>query len=196
MYSDEPQNAHPAGWPAAILTMDPASTGPTGLAVRDTRHLFTPVRKIPRTPAWHYSGSVWEPSMHDELGEVLHRIVPRGGHVLFAATSTAFQGVAMHLGRAIGCIEGLLHSLNVLPASLVPITDVEWRHRIFTITERKDIADLEKKARRGAWKALAVGKVKSRYQIDTDDNGAEAILLNDYVVGHRPDLYIPGAERP
>ncbi len=176
----------------AVLTLDPASVSNSGLCLRTLKgEILTPVLKQPRVPVWYKSDWVWNSVMHDELGYELGKLVPRGGRVVFAATGTAFNGVAMDLGRAIGCIEGLLHDLNVFPDSrVVKIADNAWRAAIFPSAERAWIKTLPSPKRRQAWKDLAIAHVRNKYRLDDiDDNSAEATLLNDYIILHRSDLY-------
>lgn len=187
----------------AIVTLDPAAVSNSGLCVRPTKNVLTPTVGYVRTPEWHASDSVWNTQMHDSLALVLARHVPRGGRVTFAATSTAFQGTAMHLGRAIGCIEGILHDLNIFPEGRVePVLDQTWRRTVFPpadwarikLIEGRNPADTARQ-RREAWKQLAIDTVKRRYEAEVDDNAAEAILLNDHIVLWREDLWKAGAVR-
>lgn len=194
MYSDEPEREWKQGWAHAILTMDPASVSDSGLCLRDTRKLFTPTFEV-RTPKWFWHGNVWNTAMHDELGYILSRLVPRGGRVVFAANSTAFQGVAFKLGRAVGCIEGLLHDLNVLHGQVVPVQDVSWRAAMYTDREKRALSTLPRAKRRDALKAQAVESVRRMHRIDTTHDVAEAILLGNYIVSRRPELYNPNATR-
>jgi hypothetical protein len=130
--------------------------------------------------------------MHDDLGRVLSLTVPRGGRVCYAATATAFKGAAWDLGRAVGCIEGLLHDLNVYPDDerVVEVNDSTWRSKIFTKKERETVAALATPVlRRAAWKQLAVDTVARKYRVEVDDNAAEAILLNDYIAIYREATY-------
>jgi hypothetical protein len=181
----------------AIVTIDPASVSNSGLCVRPTLNIITDTFGYVRTPEWYSSDNVWNTFMHDELGRVLAKLVPRGGRVAFATTSTAFQGTALHIGRAIGCIEGLLHDLNVLPTLVEEIHDITWRHTMFPYSDFKRIKAIESsKGRRTAWKELAIETVKRRYRIECDDNAAEAILLNDHVTLWREDLWkVDGVRR-
>lgn len=186
-----------------IITMDPASVSNSGLCVRPVNNVLTPNAGYARKPEWWTSDSVWNTQMHDELARVIAKWVPRGGRVAFATTSTSYQGTALSIGRAIGCIEGLLHDLNVFVDTRVePVQDQTWRRGVFQPQEWKVIADMQghspdntSKLRRAAWKQLAIDTVARRYMEAVDDNAAEAILLNDYVVLWRPDLWKAGAER-
>jgi hypothetical protein len=186
-----------------ILTMDPAAVSPSGLCIRPTVNALTEIPGRLRTPEWYSSGNVWNTQMHDELARTLAKWVPRGGHVAFASTTTAFQGTALSIGRAIGCIEGILHDLNVFPDPKVePVHDVTWRRTMFAPEEWATIHAMKginisttARMRRAAWKQLAVDTVKRKYGIECDDNAAEAILLNNYIVMWREDLWKAGATR-
>ncbi len=182
-----------------IITLDPAAVSNGGLCIRPTYNAITEDRGYARTPEWFVSDSVWNTQMHDDLARVLARFVPRGGRVAFASTTTAFQGTALSIGRAIGCVEGLLHDLNVFPdPHMEPVHDQVWRRTMFPKSEWDKIKLITgandaqgKKLRREAWKKLAIDTVQRRYKMigDIDDNAAEAILLNDHVVLWRQDLW-------
>ena len=181
-----------------IITMDPASTSNSGICVRPTTGVITPKFEYVRSPEWYVTDVVWNTQMHDDLARVIAKWVPRGGHVVFASTSTAFQGTALAIGRAIGCIEGMLHDLNVYHSwqRVEAVQDITWRRTMYPYRAWKKIKAIEgQKERRAAWKQIAVDTVLRRYEITTDDNAAEAILLNDHVVLWREDLWKPGGVR-
>lgn len=182
----------------AIITMDPAAVSNSGICLRPVHGLITPTKHRVKSPEYWVSDSVWNTQMHDDLARMIAKWVPRGGRVVFASTSTAFQGTAMSIGRAIGCIEGMLHDLNVFDvhSKVEAIQDVTWRKTMFGPKDWARIKGIEdSKQRRVEWKKLAVETVLRRYTIDCDDNAAEAILLNDHVALWREDMWKAGGER-
>lgn len=179
----------------AIVTLDPASAAKCGIAIRRCDNLLSPDRKRVRSPSWFYSGSVWNTVMHDDFAFELGKMVPRGGRVLFVASCTAYYGAGYDIGRATGCIEGLLHDLNIMGDDRVrDVTDQEWRKAMYSDKAKAAIKATGKggsKERRDAFKAHAISEVKRLHRIDCDDNAAEAILMNDFVVLHRGYWYAP-----
>ncbi len=174
---------------AAVITLDPAATANCGLCVRGGTYIGKKDKVV--SPNWYTTSSVWNPVMHDELTRELAKLVPRGGRVTMAATATAFHGVALDIGRAIGCIEGIMHDMNLFDTGdkAVQIQDNSWRAKMYSWDDRKRIGAVKsQQQRRKLWKELAVATVYAKYKIETDDNAAEAILLNDYVVLFRDDL--------
>lgn len=159
---------------AAVLVIDPAAVAPCGIACRLTAGLSRDTQRGRlRVPEFTYEGSVWSTQMHDDLGEFLYRGVERGAKVLVVAENSAFNGTARHLGRAIGCIEGLLHDLNLAdPSETKYVAPAHWR---------KTELPLVKNPGRDGWKQASIDAVASLYGLDCGDNMAEAILMCDHV---------------
>ena len=163
---------------AAIITLDPAAVGSCGIALRLTAGLDRKTQRGKlRAPDWMYEGNVFNTRMHDELAVFLAEKVGREQRVLLAVEDAVFgpRTVARHLGRAIGCIEGLLCDLN-----LAEPDDTKY---IFPGHYRKVTLPAEPKpANREEWKQAAIDTVATLYGLTCGDNQAEAILMNDYTI--------------
>jgi hypothetical protein len=123
--------------------------------------------------------------MHDELTDWLYRSIPPNGKVLLVTEGTAYGNkVARSLGRAIGCIEGLLLSINVwAPGETQYVTAGTWRQ----------VLELETKPEgRDAQKAAAVAYVADRYGMKCGPDLAEATAICDWVIRSRPSWWGPG----
>lgn len=171
---------------AAVLSLDPAAVADCGLALRFTAGLDgkTPRGKL-RAPEWVYEGSVFEPRMHDELAVLLSERVPQGGRVLLTTEDAMFgaRSTARHLGRAIGCVEGLLADLNVSsPSETKYIFPGHWRRVSLPLEPTPSGRD--------EWKQAAIDAVASLYGMTCRDNQAEAVLMSDYVFVARQDWWM------
>ncbi len=176
----------------AILTVDPAGTSDTGLALRSTDRAINAQTKRARLPEWYWSGNVWTSDVQDQLAVELYRVCPAGGdEVLFVTCATMYHNTAFGQGTAVGCIRGLLVALNLPCERPEEIADVTWRKALYSREFLDTVKAAPKTARRAMYKNEAVATVRHRYGIeDADDNAAEAILLNDYVAEARQDLWL------
>jgi len=115
--------------------------------------------------------------MHDDLSIALARAIPRGARVALVAEDTIFgnRKIARGIGRAIGCIDGILADLNYYDPTkdLYYAAGAAWRKHAFP---------LDKADSRDEWKALAVVAVQTLYGLNCGDDLAEAILISDYAV--------------
>lgn len=170
---------------AAVLSLDPAAVADCGIALRFTAGLDgkTPRGKM-RAPEFMFEGSVWSTRMHDELAVLLAEKVPRGGKVLLTCEDAMFgaRSTARHLGRAIGCIEGMLADLNVWePDTTRYVFPGHWRKFSIPVSPAPSGRD--------EWKQAAIDQVATLYGMACADNQAEAVLQNDYVMHVRQDWW-------
>lgn len=176
----------------AILSLDPAGSQNCGLALRGTSGLEGAARGKLRPPAWYADASVWDPPVHDQLAEELMALVPKGGRVLLVAENAAYKSmiIARSLGKCIGAVQVTLLSLNVWSTPDTQyITPSAWRRDMLPAAV-KDIGEITNaQKRRAYYKEAAIRAVAGLYGIETGDNAAEAILLNDHVVLSRKDLW-------
>ena len=169
---------------AAVISLDPAAVGACGIAARTTAGLSKPKLANLRYPEFVYAGWVFEPRMHDELALWLADRIGKDQRALLVVENATFRGTARHIGRAIGCIEGMLWDLNLAhPSDTQYVAPGVWRRG----TLGKDLP-----AGRAALKAAAVGDVARRYQVTVSDDLAEAVLLNDYFIVHRKSTWMEG----
>lgn len=171
---------------AAVITLDPAAVADCGIAVRLTAGLDgnTPRGKLAE-PDWVFEGSVWNSLMHDELAGFLYSNVARGQTVLLGVEDAMFgaRTTARHLGRAIGCLEGVLGDLGLWSnGESRYIFPGNWRRVSLPLHPKPDGRD--------AWKAAAVDAVFTLYGMQCGDNQAEAVLMNDYVMYARQDWWM------
>lgn len=163
---------------AAVVSVDPAASADCGVAMRFVTPGTTYTRgRLPR-PDYLYGGPVWSTGLADDLGSVLAKGLEIEQRVLLVVAGTAYGNkVARSLGRAIGRIEGMLIDLNMLPeqSGLVYVQDSTWR--------RTELPALRgTRPSRDEWKKAASAAVLALYNIDVDDNQAEALLLNDHTL--------------
>lgn len=171
----------------AILCLDPAGVGDIGLAARLTVKLpKNPARgKLP-APDWTYQGGVWNDAMYDDLGVWLAKNVGRTGPVLFVVDNTAFGGmhIARSIGTAIGAMRGFLVGTGWIAPDDKPLSlsGQTWRSVAFPAERPKG---------RAAQKAAAMDRVKLLYGYGANlqDDMAEAVLMNDFVVAEMPEVW-------
>lgn len=166
---------------AAIISLDPAGVGPSGVAVRLTATLGAASRLTLRYPDFVYEGNVFEPAFHDALSVYLADNVPQGHRALLAVEDSAYRSysVARHIGRGIGCLEGLLHDLNVAaPVDTQYFTPKVWRTGVGI-----------KGAKREDLKLAARTYVSEWYEQDVGEDLAESVAINDFVCLNRSKLW-------
>jgi hypothetical protein len=105
---------------AGVVALDPAVRGDLGLCV------------WPRgadAPLDWYAGRAFDHRTTMWLGTTVARLCTPGTRVIFTAESNAFGArVSRALGRAVGCIEGLLVDINAMaPGTLVDVSAYTWR---------------------------------------------------------------------
>ncbi len=172
----------------AIITLDPAAVGPCGLAGRLTAGLRYTRYETLRAPDFQYEGWVFEPRMHDDLATWIADYVGKDQRVLLCVENASYRNTARHLGRAIGCIEGLLYDLNVAhPADTQYVTPNRWRVGVFGLPLPQG---------REALKAHAQAVVSARYSIECGHDLAEAILMNDWMAVARRPVWADGKLHP
>jgi hypothetical protein len=161
---------------AAIITLDPASVGPCGIACRATASLpDAPVLDKLRAPDFIYEGAVFNDVMLDELAAWCARNVG-GQKLLLCAEATAYgsMSIARSLGRCVGAVELLLYYCGWgEPAKTEKLYPVIWRKAAGISSEIKG---------RDQQKEAAVQLVESRYRLTLGSDAAEAVLMNDAVV--------------
>jgi hypothetical protein len=169
---------------AAVITLDPAAVGPCGIAARLTVGLKHAQYDTLRAPDYHFTGWVFEPRMHDELAVWIADHVGKDQKILLVCENANYHGTARHMGRAIGCIEGLLYDLNVAhPKDTQYVAPNKWRTGVF---------GRPLPVGREALKSAAVERVAARYQISAGHDLAEAILMNDYFMVERRVIWSLG----
>lgn len=157
---------------AALISLDPAAVGDCGIAARTTVGLRYAKYATLAIPSFVYSGWVFEPRMHDELAIWLADHVGRDQRVMLVVENAAYRGTARHLGRAIGCIESVLHDLNLAdPRTTQYVTPAQWRTPVLGVPLPKGRDDL---------KAAAVANVAQRYGSTVTHDLAEAICILDW----------------
>lgn len=178
-----PVAAHPHSPYGAILTLDPAGVGASGVAGRLTSTLGAAERGRLRSPDFQFAGWVFEPQFADDLALWLARHVGQG-LVLLAVDDTAYGSfsTARSIGTAIGRVQSLLHDLNVCDPRkhCLRITGKDWRKHAYGSPLPKG---------RDALKEEAIARVATLYGQEVTDDLAEAILMNDYVVTARPEAW-------
>lgn len=175
--------------------MDPAAVGPCGLTVRMTATLQTPVRGKMRAPEFVFEGCVFSATMHDDLTTFLAERVERGARVLLVVEDAIFgaRTTARHLGRAIGAIESVLNDVNLAePKDTRYVFPGHWRR----VTLPLDAKGAPEAQGREELKQAAIDTVSTLYGVDLGSDGAEAVLLNDYVVLARPEWWRGGVRAP
>lgn len=173
---------------AAILSLDPAAVGDCGIAARTTVGLRYAKYSSLQMPGFVYQGWVFEPRMHDELAVWLADNIGVNQRALLVVENAAYRGAARHLGRAIGCIESLLHDLNVAdPRSTQYVTPGAWRGGVFGHPLPKG---------RDALKQRAIDDIEIRYRATVASDLAEAICLNDYFVMSKRKVWSAGDKLP
>jgi len=157
---------------AAIIALDPAAVGDCGVAARLTAGLRYTRYETLRAPEFQYAGWVFNPRMHDDLSTWIADYVGKDQRVLLVVENAAYRGTARHLGRAIGCLEGLLHDLNLAhPNDTQYIAPSKWRSGVFGVPLPQG---------REALKLAAVLRVSRQYGLAVSDDLAEAICMLDY----------------
>jgi hypothetical protein len=173
---------------AAIVSLDPAAVGDCGLAARTTVGLRYAKYSSLQLPSFTFSGWVFEPRMHDELAVWLADHIGANQRALLVVENAAYRGAARHLGRAIGCIESILHDLNVAdPRTTQYVTPGAWRAGVFGHPLPKG---------RDALKQRAIDDVEIRYRSTVSSDLAEAICLNDYFVMAKRKVWSGGEKLP
>lgn len=170
----------------AIIALDPAGVQDSGIAVRLTAPLpEKPLRGKLRTPDWEYQGSIWNDVMFDDLGVWLAKYVGRTGPVLLAIEDCAFRSlkIARSIGTAIGALRGFLVGTGWVPTDQKTLMVTPGRYREYVFRGGGGVPK-----GRDNQKAAAIQLVQQLYghgdQLQADL--AEAILLNDFVVGACP----------
>lgn len=160
---------------SAIVTLDPAGVKDSGVAVRLTATLRAASLNRLRYPDFTYQGWIFEPGFHDDLTEYLARHTGKDQQVLLVVEKSAYGSftISRSIGRAIGCLEGNLHYLNLGDASKTEyMAPAVWRRKAMPGTVVKG---------RDAWKEAAVQTIATRYGEVVQSDLAEAVLLNDAV---------------
>lgn len=169
---------------AAIVSLDPAGTGPSGVAVRLTAPLGDVAKGRLRFPDYTYQGSVFNERFQDELSEYLLRHLSVDQRVLLVSEDCVFRSmhIARSVGRAIGVMESLLSYLGYGdPHATLFVPTKTFRKAAFGITKLE--------AGRDGWKTMAVARVFEQYREVVRDDLAEAVLLSDYIVLNKPEVW-------
>lgn len=171
----------------AIVSLDPAGVGDSGIAVRLTAPLpVKPQRGKLRCPEYTYQGNVFNDVMYDELGVFFAKNVGRNGPVLFCVEDCVYQGlhIARHIGTAIGAVRSFLVGCGWSDSATAPtmVAPVTWRKAAFGPV---------KPGGRKAQKEAAVERCRLLYGFSENmqDDLAESVLLNDYVTVFTPELW-------
>jgi hypothetical protein len=173
---------------SAIVSLDPAAVGPAGLAVRLTAPLIHPVRGKLRAPDFYYEGCIFSSVMHDDLTSFLAEKVGRGGRALLVVEDAIYgaRTTARHLGRAIGAIESVLNDVNLAePKHTRYVYPGHWRKVSLPVDSKGDV----EATGRDNLKQAAIDTVATLYGLELGADGAEAVLINDYVVLARPEWW-------
>lgn len=172
---------------AAIIALDPAAVSDCGIAARTTVGLRYAKLSTLAVPSFLYAGWVFEPRMHDDLAVWIADHVGKDQRVLLCVENAAYRGTARHLGRAIGCLEGLLHDLNVAdPRDTQYVTPKQWR---------TGVLPTPLPAGREALKAAAVDDCLTRYGETWSNDLAEAVGILDFVTVARRSVWSEGQLR-
>lgn len=173
LHSEVPASPHKY---AAIVSLDPASVGPCGIACRATAGLpDKPKLGKVRAPDFIYEGPVFNDVMFDELAAWCARNVGQQ-KLLLVAEGTAYGSmkIARSLGRCVGAIEMLVYYTGWAdPKKTMAIQAKVWR-RAAGIPDDVKGRDEQKQA--------AIDLCASRYRLTLGSDAAEAVLLNDAVV--------------
>lgn len=168
---------------AAIIALDPAAVGPCGIAARTTVGLKAPKLEKLAFPSFAYSGWVFNPRMHDDLALWVADVVGKDQRVLLVVENAAFHGAARHLGRAIGCIEGLLYDLNVAhPGDTQYVSPAAWRW----------VLGPDRPTGRENLKQYAIDHVAQRYGQTVTNDLAEAVCMLDWFTLAKPKVWSLG----
>lgn len=169
---------------AAVVTLDPAGVGTSGIAGRLTVGLPSALSATQLTvPGFLFEGWVFEPRMHDDLAVWIADHVGRQ-RVLLVVENAAYNGAARHLGRAIGCLESILHDLNVAhPKDTQYVSPRYWRSVLGKIEGTG----------RNVLKQASVDYVERRHRVTAGHDLAEAIAMNDYFLTARSKIWSAGA---
>ncbi len=160
------------------VSIDPAYSGPCGLAVRrwstgggelDRVHVIAlPVRSL-KLFRW--------------LGDAVCSIVRPGERLQFIAEADAFGGhaVARKLGIAVGIVEGTVVDLNAVPpGDRLDVTTKQWR----TVLGRRRLDAVERlksaTVRRKALKEAAVDWAREEFGLELVADAAEALAINEW----------------
>lgn len=164
----------------AILALDPAGAGDSGIAVRLTATLpQAPKRGKLTCPDFLYQGSIWNDVLFDELGVFLAKHVGRTGPILMVAEDAAFgsMSIARSIGTAIGAMRSFLVGTGWMPSDQKPlmVSPAKWRRHAFPVDAPKG---------RAAQKEAAVTLVSQLYGVGDERRPqcdlAEAVLICDY----------------
>ena len=160
---------------AAVVGLDPAYSGPLGLAV-----LTKPGKEL---PVVHANGTfaAMELGIQRWLGDVLSAVCRPGERVVLVAEQDAFGGcgVARKLGIGIGIVHGLLLDLNALEPSYgergrIDVQSSTWRS---VLPRGARHPKGSAKERRAALKAAAVAYVLERFGLNLPSDAAEAVCI-------------------
>lgn len=178
---------------SAIVSMDPAAVGTCGLSVRLTASLQNPKRGKLRAPDFTFEGCVFNSSMHDDLTTFLAKSCKEDTRVILVVEDAMYgaRTTARHLGRSIGCIEGVLNDVNLAePFNTKYVAPQHWRPVSLPVE-----AGTNRTIARGReeLKQAAIDTVATLYGIDVGPDLAEAILIGDYAVLSRHDWWRGGA---
>ena len=173
LHSDVPVSAHKY---AAIVSLDPAGSGPCGIACRATASLPTkPSLSRLRAPDYIYEGKVWNDVMLDELCAWLARNVGGQKALLVAENSTyGSLTIATSIGRCIGAIQCVMYYAGwAKPEDTIKLAPRSWRGAAGIPAETKG---------RQQQKDAAIKLVTERYGLALGSDASEAILINDAAV--------------
>lgn len=159
---------------AAIVGLDPAYSGPTGLSVL--------VRTKDGGVKLHAHGSfpALELGIQRWLPDVVAQVCRPGERVVLVSECDAFGGhaVARKLGIGIGVVQGLLTDLNAIdPDSRVDVSQGTWR---------KLMPGFKHGMGRAAAKACAIKWVESTYKVTMPADEAEAVVIASWYSKKNP----------
>lgn len=179
---------------AAIIAIDPAGVGPSGIAIRLTSRLpENPKRGTMPAPDWTFEGIIWNRVMLTELGVFLAKNVGQTGKVVLVAEDSVYGGlhIARHIGTAIGCLRGLLVGLGWLDIedSVRLVAPATWRRHAFPPPNTPKGRELQKEA------AIDLARTLYGYGDDIGSDLAEAVHILDYVATAKPEWYNGGATK-
>ncbi len=160
----------------AVVTLDPAGVGDSGVAVR-----LTPRMRVANTSYWPdftYQGHIQNSEFLDDLISYLNKQVETEHRVLLVTEDCAYRNynVARHIGRAIGTLEVVLGFCGFCkPENTQYVKPAQWRK----------VLGPDAGGKREQLKEAARLRVHKLYGEHVEADLAEAICINDWVHQHK-----------
>lgn len=165
----------------AVVSLDPAGVGDSGVAVRLTPRMR--VAEVPYWPEFTYQGHIMNTEFLDDLIAFLNKNVDAEQRVLLVTEDCAYRNynVARHIGRAIGTLEVVLGFCGFAkPENTQYVKPSAWRKVLPAVVGLK----------REQLKAAAQAHVLAAYDEAVEADLAEAVCINDYVQTHKKAWWV------